>query len=110
MAAKPAMLTCAVPVRPPFPPSSVPARETTAVGESLAEDFAVLDLGTGDYFSLGEVGGFIWDRLDGETTLAEIASAMARAFDVGEDQAAADLDLFIAALTDRGLVRIVAGE
>jgi len=93
-----------------FPLQSVLARRSTTVGEALPDDFAVLDLDTGAYFSLGYVGGFIWDRLDGIATLGEIASAVALAFNVDEERAVEDLHHFVATLTSRRLVRLVTAQ
>lgn len=55
-------------------------------------------------FALNEVGQFVWDRLDGESTIGDIAQAMVAEYDVGEGDAAVDAASFVNALEDHDLV------
>lgn len=79
-------------------------RSDGAVGESAPEDYLILDLGSGRYFGVGEVGGFIWERLDGEQDLQAITLAVATRFDVDPEIAAEDLIELVTALAAVGLV------
>lgn len=45
-------------------------------------------------FTLNEVGTFVWERLDGASTLREIASGIAEEFAVDAERADADLVAF----------------
>ena len=81
-----------------------PARAASAESESTADDCFVLDLDSGRYYSLGEVGGFIWDRLDGELDLDAIAGQVASSFQVDRRQAGEDLLEFVAGLHELGLL------
>jgi hypothetical protein len=81
-------------------------RNENAVGEGLAGDFLVLDLDSGEYFGIGEIGGFIWLRLDGSKTLNEIAVEVSREFEVSIDQAREDLSRFVRELIQRNLARL----
>jgi hypothetical protein len=83
-------------------------RSGQTAAEATADDTLVLDLRTGRYFGMGEVGGFIWERLDGEQTLEEIARATAAHFAVEPSRAAADLLDFVAQLLGAGLARELA--
>jgi hypothetical protein len=58
-------------------------------------------------FFLEPVSHFIWEQLDGATTLADVGMAVTGRFDVDVEVARADLLAFIEELTDAGLV--VAG-
>jgi hypothetical protein len=49
-------------------------------------------------YSLNEVGGRIWELLDSERTLAEMASIIAAEYEVSQSQAEGDLAEFIASL------------
>jgi hypothetical protein len=55
-------------------------------------------------YNLNEVAGFIWNRLDGRTTVRELAGAVCSEFDVGHETAAAETLEFIVALQDAGLI------
>jgi len=80
-------------------------RSSASEGEPGGEDYFVLDLQTGKYFSLGEVGGFIWERLDGTKSLGEIAQALTAAFTVGDEEAEADVVEFVGRLETLGLIQ-----
>ena len=53
---------------------------------------------------LNEVGSAIWERIDGRRSLAEILDGIVEEFDITRDQAAADLEAFIADLRTHGMV------
>lgn len=55
-------------------------------------------------FSLSEVGGFIWHRLDGEHDLAALAEAIVARFEVEPEEAEADLRAFLTELEAIGAV------
>ena len=55
-------------------------------------------------FVLEGAGEFIWDQLDGARTLDQIRKAMATEFEVAPEQAARDLEEFIAELRQRELI------
>ena len=55
-------------------------------------------------FSLNPVGEFIWEHLNGERNLGEISEALLAVFDVGREQADADVHDFISQLLKEGLV------
>lgn len=46
-------------------------------------------------YTLNETGAFIWERLDGKSTLAEIISCMQSEFDVDAEKAKNDLLDFV---------------
>jgi len=54
---------------------------------------------------LNEVGSFVWDRLDGQRTLATIVDEVAATYEVSPDQAHQDVAAFVAALLEQKMVR-----
>jgi hypothetical protein len=58
-----------------------------------------------ELFVLNPVGEWIWERLDGSRPTTALADDMARAFKVERDEAAADLEAFVAELDEAGLLR-----
>lgn len=84
-------------------------RGERSVGESTPDDFLILDLETGRYYGVGEAGGFIWERLDGELELGTVGRAVAERFDIDGERAAADLLEYVTRLHELGLVER-AGE
>jgi len=56
-------------------------------------------------FALDGTAEFIWECLDGDLCLNEIAALMAEKFDVDEQDSLGDLSRFIADLEEHGLVK-----
>lgn len=56
-----------------------------------------------ELFVLNEAGRWLWDHLDGERTLAELAAGLAAEFEVDERTAARDAEAFARQLVDAGL-------
>ena len=65
-----------------------------------------LDITSGRYYSLNDVGALIWDLLEQETTRDDLVDIVADSFDVDRTVAASDIDELIADLVDRGLVNL----
>lgn len=78
-------------------------RSDQAAAEPLDGEHIILDLNSGEYFGTGHVGSYIWDRLNGQCPLSDIAASVAEHFDVDIQQAGADLLNFVTQLIDRGL-------
>ena len=53
--------------------------------EIVDDQAVVINLQAGTYISLNETGSFLWERLDGETTLESIAQELAEAYDVSPE-------------------------
>lgn len=51
----------------------------------------LLNIESGEYFSLNPVGCRIWELCDGTRSAAEIASVLCEEFDVAEDVVTADV-------------------
>ena len=58
-------------------------------------------------FMLNPVAESIWQQLDGEHDLAAIRDGIVAEFEIGAEQAEADLMEFVAQLRDAGLIREV---
>jgi len=56
-------------------------------------------------FTLNPVAEYIWNSLDGETSIEDIRKGVLSAYEVQEEQADADIRDFIAELLDADLIR-----
>ena len=56
------------------------------------------------FFTLNDVGRFIWERLDGVNDLATIAASIERTYDTDPDTASADVFQLVEELKQAGLV------
>lgn len=77
--------------------------------KSVADSYIVVALG-GDMvdlntiITLNETGAFIWKQLESDTTVDAIVSEMLKEYDVASDKAYADVESFIAKITEAGLM------
>ena len=80
-------------------------KDPTAFAETRIDDeIVVMNLSSGDFFSLRESGAAIWDLIDGTRDRAAVLAALARDFDAADADLAADLDAFLAELRGIGLL------
>jgi hypothetical protein len=76
------------------------------VTRELAGEAVLLDLASGTYFGLDEVGTRVWGLLAEHGSLDPVVAALLEEYDVEEATVRADLDRLIDALQEKGLVRI----
>ncbi|MCC7361002.1 MAG: PqqD family protein [Anaerolineales bacterium] len=77
-------------------------RDQTSV--DLDDEVAILNLASGVYFGLNEVGAFIWRRLQQPATVAALEAAVLAEYAVTPEQCAADLQKLLADLHAHGLI------
>jgi len=75
------------------------------LSRDLDGEAVLLDLRSGRYFGLNGTGARVWALLKDGLERVGIAEALTEEFEVDMDTARADVDAFIAALTERGLIR-----
>jgi Coenzyme PQQ synthesis protein D (PqqD) len=66
---------------------------------------ALLDLGSGVYFSLNAVGAFVWDILGAATSIDSASAAVCEQFEVPEPQAKRDLESLFQSLSEAKLIQ-----
>lgn len=64
----------------------------------------MLDIESGKYFNLGEVGGRIWEILEQPTSVKDLVSILVQEYDVTEEQCLEDIVPFLEKMLNRGLV------
>lgn len=64
----------------------------------------MLDVTTGKYYNLGEVGGAIWALLEQPMTLEELVNELVRQYKVSPEQCRRDTLPFVEKLAERGLL------
>ena len=65
----------------------------------------LLNLESGIYFGLNEVGSCIWQRIVGGSTVRDMTRQVVEEFEVSEEVARRDIDALLEQLLDRGLAR-----
>lgn len=64
----------------------------------------MMDVMTGKYYNLGEVGGRIWELLEEPTDLAALVGKLTAEYDVTADRCRADILPFLEKLVKQGLL------
>lgn len=82
-------------------PEARPVRTGEFVSRTIADETILVPIKStfgelDDIFTLNEVAASTWELIDGQRTVAEIATAIASEFDVGAEQALTDTRELIA--------------
>ena len=64
----------------------------------------MMDIMSGKYYNLGEVGGRIWELLEEPMTVNALVQKLTAEYDVSAAQCRADIEPFLNTLLDRGLL------
>lgn len=80
-------------------------KDPAAFAETRIDDeIVIMNLASGDFFSLTGSAAAIWDLLDGTRDRAEVLAALADAYDAPEADLAHDLDAFLGELRAGSLI------
>jgi hypothetical protein len=79
-------------------------RRSDVLAQRAAETVILLTPDSGEYFTLNEVGGRIWELSDGTRSVAEIAGVLVEEFEAPLDQVQADTLDVLGELAGEGLV------
>lgn len=77
-----------------------------AVFRELEGEAVILNLGSGLYFGLNEVGTRVWQLLDAHADLRRVFEILRVEFDVTDDRLRDDLLALVEQLRDKGLVHV----
>lgn len=99
-----------------MPNDLAPTTTIVAIAEQASVDLddeaAILNLKTGVYFGLNEVGAWIWKMIQQPRTVAEVRAALLDEFEVTPEQGEADLQALLRAMAEHQLIetRAAPGE
>lgn len=71
----------------------------------VGDEVIVLDLRSNAYLSINETGTALWEMLVNGSTPATMSERLMSEFSVDEDRARADVEAFVAMLTERDLLQ-----
>ncbi|MAU00804.1 MAG: hypothetical protein CL608_26970 [Anaerolineaceae bacterium] len=71
--------------------NSILQRAENVTFEIVADEAILIDINTGTYFSLNEVGTEFWEMLDGEQTIEQHATVIAQKYEVDTSMVVDDL-------------------
>ena len=68
------------------------------------DELIILELESGNYYSLNDIGRFIWLQLSADKSFAEIVSEITEEYEAGEDQARHDSYHFLKGLIEHKII------
>lgn len=83
---------------------SIPERSPDIAFQSMPPETILLNLANGYYYSTNELGGEVWQRCDGETTVEGIIRNLLPKYDVDLATLSEDVAEFIRQLAEDGLL------
>ncbi len=87
-------------------PQSQPAHATKVIAQKAKDLLVLLDLDTGEYYNLDEVGTRIWELCDGARTVSEIARRISEEFEAAAEAVEPDVVKFLEELAQDKLVNL----
>ena len=87
----------------------LPGRATPAnhvLFRQLDNEAILLNLETGQYYGLNEVGSQLWQQLTANPNLNQATAAILAQYEVGQDQLAQDIAQWLVELTNAGLLEL----
>lgn len=85
---------------------SIVRRSPDHVATDMAGETVVLDMKSGMYYGMEEVGALIWNFLTEPRTLLEIREAVLEAYEIDPESCDRDIVTFLGAMETAGLVEI----
>jgi hypothetical protein len=73
-------------------------------GTTMDGETVLLDLRTGRYYTLNRLGSVIWEHCAGQSTVADIHTAICERFEVAPERALDDLVMLVNELLQEGLL------
>jgi hypothetical protein len=81
-----------------------PTASTGVVAQRTGDTTVLLNLGSGEYFSLEEVGADIWEHCTGRATIKEIVDSISSGWRSSPDMVTPDVLELLGDLHDAGLI------
>ncbi len=85
-------------------PESRPKRREGILTQRASDTQLLLNLSSGQYYALNEVGTRVWEFSDGSRTIAEIAATIAEEYDAPVEEIQADVIELLEDLVNEQLV------
>lgn len=86
--------------------SAVVVRNDTLVTAAVGDEVVMMDIDSGTFYLLDDIGSFLWSRLATPTRVADLLGTIQEHYDVSPAQCESDVTDLLDRMRDRGLVRI----
>ena len=79
-------------------------RSRSTMARRVDDETVILDVASGRYFALNDVGGFIWNYLEHDCSQEDLVDAVVEAYGIDQPQASADVGELLDQLRKRRLI------
>ncbi len=79
-------------------------RSESAMARQVDDELVILDVPSGQFFALNDVGRLIWDCLESDCSQDQLVDAVVAGYEVDREEASSDVAELVAQLVDAGLV------
>jgi coenzyme PQQ biosynthesis protein PqqD len=83
---------------------SYPRRQERILAKCVSDSWVLLNLDSGDYYALNEVGGRVWELCDGARSIAEIVAIISQDYEAPRETIEADVLELLQDLANEKLV------
>jgi hypothetical protein len=97
-------------VKKSISPESIVFASKDQISCDLAGEAAILELKSGTYFGLDEVGAVVWNLIAQPRRVTEIRDVLLERYDVEADRCGRELIDLLGALHERGLIQVAEGR
>ena len=87
-----------------FVESSIVLAAKDQIGCNLGEEEVILDLASGVYYGLNNVGSRIWELIQKPTAVGQIVDVVLAEYDVDRDQCIDAVNKFLSEMAEHGLL------
>ena len=84
--------------------TTVLSRREGLMTADMSGSAVMMDIMSGKYYNLGEVGGRIWEMLEEPMTLGALVQKLTAEYDVSAERCRSDMLPFLNTLIERGLL------
>lgn len=81
-------------------------RHTDMLSAEIGGEAVMMSIENGAYFGLNPVATRIWDLIEQPKTIAELVQTITDEYDVSAEQAAEDVQIFVADMIERGIAQL----
>ncbi len=79
-------------------------RSKELLGAAVGEEYLMMSIEKGSYFSLNSAGTRIWELLENPVSIGEVVDVLIREYDVQAEICRAEVEKFLSALRERGML------
>lgn len=74
------------------------------VAADMGEETVMMDIMSGKYFKLSEVGGSIWNKIEKPTLVSDVIKSLLEEYEVSEEDCTTQTLDFLTQLADKGII------